>query len=309
MRSSVRDYLDALTNWYVRRCRDRFWAGDADAFDTLYTVLEMLARVAAPLLPLVDRGDLARADRRARSVHLTDWPVADELPADDELVAAMDRVREVCSAALSLRKAHGLRVRLPLRRSRWPRPTPTRCRPFADLIADEVNVRRSCSPTTSAGRRPSGCNWCRRLGPRLGSDIQQVIRAVKAGDWTVDGDAVPWAASCCRRRVHPRARRRGRQASARARRKTGVVVLDTEVTPELEAEGRARDVVRLVQQARRDAGLDVSDRIVLTLDAPGAVVDAVREHETFVAGEMLATSVVTERSDSDAEPVITVVRA
>ena len=111
----VRDHAEALTNWYVRRSRDRFWDGDADAIDTLHTVLEVTARVAAPLLPLTMER-IWQGLTGGRSVHLADWPAASgaSCPHDDALVAAMDRVRQVASAALSLRKARGLRVRLPL---------------------------------------------------------------------------------------------------------------------------------------------------------------------------------------------------
>src|SRR5690606_38497007 len=100
--ATVRSYLDALTNWYVRRSRDRFWSGDRDAFDTLYTVLETMCRVMAPLAPLTTE-EIWRGLTGGRSVHLTDWPEASEFPSDPELVASMDQVREVCSAALSLR--------------------------------------------------------------------------------------------------------------------------------------------------------------------------------------------------------------
>src|SRR5262249_3711039 len=113
--ASVRAYLDALTNWYVRRSRNRFWTGDRDAFDTLYTVLETLVRVVAPLVPMTVE-EIWRGLPGGRSVPLTDGPAASALPADHELVGSMDAVREVCSAALSLRKARSLRVRLPLPR-------------------------------------------------------------------------------------------------------------------------------------------------------------------------------------------------
>ena len=109
----LRQFTEALTNWYVRRSRSRFWEEDADAIDTLHTVLEVTARLAAPLLPLITE-IIWRGLTGGRSVHLTDWPQAAELPADPDLVAAMDQVREVCSAASSLRKAKKLRVRLPL---------------------------------------------------------------------------------------------------------------------------------------------------------------------------------------------------
>ena len=112
---STRSFLDVLTNWYIRRSRERFWDEDADAFDTLYTVLEVVCRVTAPLMPLTTE-EVWRGLTGERSVHLTDWPAADDLPADDALVAAMDAVRDVCSAGSALRKAANLRNRLPLSR-------------------------------------------------------------------------------------------------------------------------------------------------------------------------------------------------
>ncbi|PZS37526.1 MAG: isoleucine--tRNA ligase, partial [Pseudonocardiales bacterium] len=102
--ASVRGFCDVLTNWYVRRSRDRFWAGEQDAIDTLHTVLEVTCRLAAPLLPLTTEA-IWRGLTAARSVHLTDWPDPASLPQDRELVASMDRVRQVVSAVLSLRKA------------------------------------------------------------------------------------------------------------------------------------------------------------------------------------------------------------
>ena len=126
--ATVREFLEVLTNWYVRRSRDRFWAGDRDAIDTLHTVLEVTCRVAAPLLPLTIGDDLARADRRA--VGAPDRLAARRTSCrnDSALVAAMDRVREVCSSALALRKANKLRVRLPLAKlTRRRARTPTRC--------------------------------------------------------------------------------------------------------------------------------------------------------------------------------------
>ncbi|MCC5698848.1 class I tRNA ligase family protein, partial [Klebsiella pneumoniae] len=95
---SVREFLEVLTNWYVRRSRDRFWAGDRDAIDTLHTVLEVTCRTVAPLLPLTAEA-VWRGLTGGRSVHLADWPEVDELPADAALVSAMDQVRQVCSAA------------------------------------------------------------------------------------------------------------------------------------------------------------------------------------------------------------------
>ncbi len=111
--AKVRDFAEVLTNWYIRRSRDRFWEGDTEAFDTLYTVLEALLRVTAPLLPLSTE-EMWRGLTGGRSVHLENWPDAAAFARDDQLVSDMDAIRDAASTALSLRKASGLRVRLPL---------------------------------------------------------------------------------------------------------------------------------------------------------------------------------------------------
>ncbi|HEX8347036.1 MAG TPA: isoleucine--tRNA ligase [Actinoplanes sp.] len=296
---SVRSYLDALTNWYVRRSRDRFWAGDADAFDTLATVLETLCRVMAPLAPLTTE-EIWRGLTGDRSVHLTDWPDAAALPADHELVASMDAVRDAASAALSLRKARGLRVRLPLASLTVATAGAAGLRPFADLLADEVNVKAvEFTDDVAAYCRQVLTVVPRVLGPRVGKSVQQVIKAVKAGDWSlVDGAPVAAGVTLQEGEYELKLVASDAEHSAPLPGGGGVVVLDAEVTPELAAEGLARDVVRVVQQARRDAGLDVSDRIVLTVASSPAVIAAVTAHREFVAGEVLADEV----SFADAEP-------
>ncbi|MFC4943499.1 isoleucine--tRNA ligase [Pseudonocardia sp. GCM10023141] len=289
----IRDHAEALTNWYVRRSRDRFWAGDADAIDTLHTVLEVTARLAAPLLPLTME-NLWRGLTGGRSVHLTDWPEADLLPHDDALVAAMDRVRQVASSALSLRKARGLRVRLPLATLTVAATDADTLAPFADILRDEVNVKDVALTTDVAahGRFELAVN-ARACGPRLGGDTQKVIRAVKAGEWTANADGSVTAAGIplFEGEFTQKLVAADPEETSALPGNSGLVVLDTAVTPELAAEGTAKDVVRLVQQARRDADLDVSDRIAVTLDGPEAVLDTVRAREDFVAGEVLATSV------------------
>jgi isoleucyl-tRNA synthetase len=289
----VRDHAEALTNWYVRRSRDRFWAGDDDAIDTLHTVLETTCRVAAPLLPLTTE-KIWQGLTGERSVHLADWPAADGLPHDDALVTAMERVRQVASAALSLRKARGLRVRLPLAQLTVAAADAESLAPFADILRDEVNVKDVVLTTDVAahGRFEVAVN-ARACGPRLGGDTQKVIRAVKSGEWSRNENGTVTAAGIelFEGEFTEKLVATDPDSTTALPGSTGLVVLDTAITPALAAEGTARDVVRVVQQARRDAGLDVADRIALTLDGPAAVLDAVRAHEPFVAGEVLAVSV------------------
>ena len=240
---------------------------------------------------------VAGAHRRpVGAPHGLAWGAGDNaaLPHDDALVAAMDRVRQVASAALSLRKARGLRVRLPLARLTVAAADAKALEPFADILGDEVNVKNVVltDDVAAYGRFELAVN-ARACGPRLGGDTQKVIRAVKAGEWTANPDGTVEAAgiTLLAGEFTEKLVAADPTGTIALPGNTGLVVLDTVVTPELAREGLGRDVVRLVQQARRDAGLEVSDRIALILDAPEPVVDAVREHETFVAGEVLATSV------------------
>ena len=291
--SEVRTFLDALTNWYIRRSRDRFWAGEQNALDTLHTVLAVLCETVAPLLPLIS--DAVYRDLSGeRSVHLMDWPDASRIPADPELVAVMDRVRDVCSAASSVRKANGRRVRQPLATLTVAGPGSSDLQSFTDLIADEVNVKQVVLTDDVGSVATSVLQVVpAALGPRLGGQTQQVIKAVKAGDWHRQGDVVVAGGFTLEEGEYSLklVASEGGASSALGDGK-GVVVLDCALTPELEAEGVARDLVRLVQQARRTAGLDVGDRITLTLTASSRLHDLLQPHLDFVAGETLSTSVV-----------------
>jgi len=303
----LREYLEVLTNWYIRRSRDRFWAGDPAALDTLWTVLEAVCRAAAPLLPLTTEA-IWRGLTGGESVHLADWPELADWPADDELASAMDLVRAVCSTALGLRKARQLRVRLPLARLTVAHPGASSLAPYAELIRDEVNVKAVTlvADPASLGTFELAVNP-RVLGPRIGAKVQDVIKAVKAGNEVRSGDSIiaagvelePGEYEVRLAAAHP-------ESTSALPGNTGLVELDVSVTPELAAEGTARDVVRTVQQARRDAGLAVSDRIKLTVGADGAVADAVGAHADFVAGETLAVELTVVPFDSveaSAQPV------
>lgn len=295
---STRTFLDVLTNWYIRRSRERFWDEDGDAFDTLHTVLEVVCRVTAPLLPLTTE-EVWRGLTGERSVHLTDWPDADTLPGDDALVAAMDTVRDVCSAGSALRKAANLRNRLPL--SRLTVVTDTDLSGFEQLVADELNLKAvdllaADAPEAEAyGVSQRLTVNARAAGPRLGKDVQLAIKGSKSGDWSVAEDGTVTAGGLAlvegEYALETVAGSADDDTAIGVLPRGGFVVLDTAVTPELEAEGTARDLVRAVQQARKDAGLQVSDRIALTVSGPAATLDAARTHEAMVAEETLATSV------------------
>ncbi|WP_439564386.1 isoleucine--tRNA ligase [Microcella sp.] len=296
--AALRDFADVLTNWYVRRSRDRFWAGDdRDAHDTLFTVLETLARLAAPLAPLVTE-EVWRGLTGGESVHLADWPTPEEFPADEALVAAMDRVRAIASSGLALRKAQGLRVRLPLQTLTVVTPGAAALAAFSDIVRDELNVKavtlvefdESLVDEYGIARRLA-VN-ARAAGPRIGKQVQQVIAAAKAGDWMLDGDTVIVGGVPLEAGEYTLELELDDPAAAVVFLPgAGFVLLDTRVTPELAAEGLARDVIRAVQQARKDAGLDVSDRIALTLGSDDeAARAAIETHRDLIGSETLATA-------------------
>ncbi len=287
----LRGFTEALTNWYVRRSRQRFWDEDPDAIDTLHTVLEVTCRLAAPLLPLTTEV-IWRGVTGERSVHLTDWPESGSLPADPELVAAMDQVREVCSAASSLRKSHQLRVRLPLPGLTVAVDGPQRLAPFTALIADELNVKavELTEDIDRYGRFELAVN-AKVAGPRLGKDVQAAIKAVKAGEGVVNPDGTLSAG--------PVLLREGEYTSKLVAADpeftvalpdgAGLVVLDGTVTEELEAEGWAKDRIRELQELRKNTGLEVSDRISVVMSVPERRLGWAQSHRDLIAGEILAT--------------------
>ena len=299
---AVRAFLDALTNWYVRRSRDRFWAGDQAAIDTLHTVLSLLCRALAPLLPLTAEA-VYKALTGERSVHLCDWPDATTVPADSDLVDSMDLARDVCSSTLRLRKAHQRRVRQPLATLHVAVPGSERLDAFQELIADEVNVKTVLLTDDVASVASYDLQVVpAALGPRLGSLVQQVIKSVKSGDWqrTEDG-VVAGGVPLLEGEYALKMVVQGDAASTPLSNGVGVVVLDTALTPELEAEGVTRDLVRLVQQARRDAGLQVSDRISLTLGVPESVRRQVAAYQHLLTDATLATELEWGSGDSNAD--------
>ncbi|MFJ3404004.1 isoleucine--tRNA ligase [Promicromonospora sp. NPDC090134] len=331
---SVRQYLDALTNWYVRTQRDRFWAEDADAFDTLSTALEVLCRVMAPLAPLLTE-EVWRGLTGERSVHLADWPSlapgsreGEVLAADDALVAAVESARAVVSQTLALRKANKLRVRQPLRSLVVAVADPDGVAPFTGLLETELNVKEvrlvEFSPEVAAsfGVTERLAVNARAAGPRLGRGVQAVIKAAKAGAWSVSGGGAVVVATAdgdvelLESEYELTTVVAGDSAGADAAAEPttaasvlaggGFVVLDLELDDVLLAEGYARDVVRDVQDARKAAGLQVADRITLDLTVPAEWVAAVEAHRDLVSRETLAATLTVSAGP---ERAVTVAKA
>ncbi|MCY4134055.1 MAG: isoleucine--tRNA ligase [bacterium] len=296
--AELEGFIDSLNNWYIRRSRDRFWAPSRpssaddkqDAYDTLFTVLTTLARLLAPFLPLVSE-EIYRGLTGESSVHLCDWPDPAELPADPQLVAAMDRVRDVCSTGLRVREDEGIRVRQPLLSLTVAGTGVDDLAPFTPLIADEVNVKEVLfsDDLTAYGQfvlRPNG----QVLGPRLGKDAQAVFAAARKGQWDANPDGTVTVGghtlsdSEFQLALNPV---EGTTAAA-LRTNDALVALDTAVSAELATEGIARDVVRVIQAERKNQDLDVTDRIELSIAAEAEIIEAVQAHLNYVCEQVLA---------------------
>jgi len=295
---ALAQYMDLLTNWYVRTQRERFWDEDTDAFDTLYTVLETVTRLAAPLLPL-ETEEIWRGLTGGRSVHLTDYPVAPTAWEDESLGGAMDQVREVVSVAHALRKKVQMRVRQPLASLDVAVVVPGALEPYAELMKAELNVKDVHLVTVDAFtaahpvERRLTVN-SRAAGPRIGKLVQEAIKGSKTGDWSdVDGVVTSGGIALEAGEFELATVIGGEGDDAVAASVLpggGFVALDTTLTPELEAEGYARDLIRSIQDKRKAEGLNVGDRIDLTLTVPLENVAAVESHRELIAGEVLATS-------------------
>ncbi|MBP2335663.1 isoleucyl-tRNA synthetase [Saccharothrix coeruleofusca] len=318
------EFVDDLSNWYVRRSRSRFWAGQADAFATLFECLDVLTRLLAPFVPFIAEKVWQRVVRPGlpdapESVHLADWPTPDAALVDPSLAEQMRAVRALTEAGRAARKASKIRVRQPLRRALFGVPAGLVVDPsLLEDLAAELNVK-SVLPLAGAGEvvevtvKPN----YRELGKRFGKRTGQVAAAVSAADpaevvaalraerpveVVVDGE---------RLRLEPAevlVTEVPKQGWVVKSQRDTTIALDVELTPELEAEGTARDVVRAVQQARRDAELELTDRIAVTLTASAGVVAAVEAHRDFVAAETLATSLelVPDASAADDGPRVQV---
>lgn len=312
---SLRSYFDMLTNWYVRRSRNRFFDENVDAFDALYTALETVCRVGASLLPLVTE-EVWRGLTGGRSVHLTDWPNADLFLPNADLAEGMDRVRQICSIGSSLRKAANLRVRQPLQELTVVTSN-FNLSVAADIVKDELNIRNvRFVDATVASPEEFGISQklvvnARAAGPRLGKNVQLAIKGSKSGDWSVTDGVVTAGGLTLEESeytletVVADAADGGKSAVAMLP-GGGFVVLNTELTPELEAEGTARDMVRAIQQARKDTGLQVSDRIRTIISAPQDIIDALHANAELVKSETLTLKL--ELIPGDVETTITVER-
>jgi isoleucyl-tRNA synthetase len=313
---AIADFVDDLSNWYVRRSRRRFWDGDPAALATLQECLVTVSKLLAPFTPFVADEMYENLDGSEPSVHLCDFPEPGE--RDEALERDMGVAREAVRLGLAARAQAKVKLRQPLREAAVVAAGDDRAaiERLADVVRDELNVKslRFVSAADELGRYEAKPNF-RVLGPRFGSTMGQVTAAIAA----LDPDHVA-AAFTEGRTVGIAVDGREHELTADDLQLTTVplegygveqegesaIALDLHIDPELRQEGLAREIVRAVQSARKAAGLAVEDRIALSLGGAGELVAAAREHERFIAGETLAREVAYDSGAPDGATTATI---
>lgn len=310
---TIETFLNDLTNWYVRRSRRRFWRGEQDAdknsaYETLYHVLVTLIKVLAPITPFVAEvmyQNLVHGvdDSTPESVHHHYFPEADAAQIDETMLARMALTRQVCSLGLSARSGANLKVRQPLAKVLvyLGEGDAELGAEYVDIILDELNVKAFDFVTDADALveyhlLPNS----KLLGPKFGKqfpavrnalaalDAAEVAAKVNAGESvtvTVNGEPVELAADEILVQTHPA------EGLAVAADKVVTVAIDTVITDELAAEGLAREIVRRVQNMRKEAGFNIEDKIRLYYQAAGRTVRVFHQWGDYIKAETLAVDI------------------
>jgi isoleucyl-tRNA synthetase len=309
----IAEFVDQLSNWYVRLGRRRFWEGDRAAFATLRQCLIELAKLLAPFTPFVAEEIYGNLTGDAESVHLSDYPEPNRALADGELEAGVEAALRAIELGRAARGKAKIKSRQPLHRAVIVATDAERAaiERLSDPVRAELNVKElefvsDQGELVTYAVKPN----YRTLGPRFGKSMPQIAAAIEALDprhianalrgerrfgVNVDGhdhELEPDDVILAMEAVE------GFEVEVEGGR---AVALALELDDELRREGLAREIVHAVQAARRDAGLDVSDRIALTLGGDAALLDAARAHEDYVTGETLAVSISYDGASAGTE--------
>ena len=309
---AIESFVDQLSNWYVRRNRRRFWKAAAGpdkqaAYLTLYECLHTVNRLMAPIMPFITETvhqNLVRAvdETAAPSVHMSEWPAPDPAARDDDLIAEIDVVQRVVGLGRAARNSSGVRVRQPLSRLLVRVPDEAFA---AFIVRHEAQILEELNVKTVEMLAPDAELVSYRIKPnlpRIGKRFGKRVPAIREALAAADGSAIAAAVAAGRTfdveaageaiAFEPEdvlVESTSAEGYACAEEGGYLVGLDTSLTEALEREGLARELVRTVQEARKQAGLDVSDRITLRIDGTPEVVAALDAHRNYVMEETLAT--------------------
>ena len=291
-------FMEILNNWYIRRTRERFWRGDAQAFDTLYTVLVNVCKLAAPIMPFICEY-MYKNLTGAESVHLCDYPTLEGIKTDKALVKEMDFVQDLCSTGKFIREENNLRNRLPL--AGLTVIGAVLSPEYQEIVKDELNVKEVRFDNNLANYATKNVYlYTPLLGKTLGKDMGAVMAAYKQGQWNLndDGTLAIGGKVLTSDLFEVRLDMKDGVAGQAFDNNKAVLTLDTNVTDALKREGMARDFVRMVQTLRKDKDFNISDRIELCYQTNDAeLAKALSENESYIAEQVLAVKVMPQCSD------------
>ncbi len=301
----ISEFIDTLNNWYIRRSRNRFWAkadtaSATDAYDTLYTVLNILLKIIAPLSPLVSE-KLFMNLNDGKSVHLEDWPDVSGIEPNDKLIEEMDIIRKVVSTSLSIRKINKIRVRQPLNMLKIQSDEGEWIENYFELIKEEVNIKniniekiKNSENSVQLKINP------RMLGPRIGKKVQECIQFAKAGKWKEENGVVIVGDFELEEGEYDIETMINDDPSSQLIEGTNFIIeLDLSIDEVLRKEGITRDLIRAVQNTRREKGLDVSDFIRINISGDKDLIDSVNQNLEFFKNQILAKEVIFDGKDNE----------
>jgi isoleucyl-tRNA synthetase len=283
-----------LSNWYIRRSRDRFWSpegnpGKLSAYRTLHRVLVTMSRCLAPFLPFLAE-HIYQSLTGAYTVNLERWPDRAEITLDEDVERRMDLAREVSSLGRALREEAGLRVRLPLQAVHVHADDMGLLEGIEELIQDELNVKGLVRVEDADAIGQTKLEVAlKKVGPKFGKKTGLLVKAANTGDWKLleNGNALVGGEELEPEFFQLKVTGKDGHPVGVGMGGTVLVSLDTELTPELECEGLARDLIRVIQETRKKRDLNVSDHIELRIQAGEKLVQAIQTHEARIKQDTL----------------------
>ena len=290
-------FFEVLNNWYIRRSRTRFWKKEKDedkisAYNTLYSCLVNISKAMSSILPMISE-EIYKNLTGGESVHLELFPDLSHIGDSKDLMDHMDIVRDICSTALFIRNKQNVRVRQPLQSIEVITKNSSGLSDFIELIKDEINVKE-VSFTNEVGEYASfklSLNFP-ILGKRLPTKMKEIIAANKKGEWKLDSEnKVEVSGEKLQDGEYnlDLVEKNPSDGMSNLPNNAGLINLNLDISEKLHLEGIARDIVRIVQQARKDAGLDISDLIALEIDTNGITKDALVEFKSYIEEQTLST--------------------
>jgi broad specificity phosphatase PhoE len=316
-------FIDSLTNWYIRRSRRRFWKSENDgdksqAYQTLYTVLVEICKLLAPFAPFITE-EMYRNLTALESVHLADWPEVNEKVIDEELNQEIALAQQIVTLGHAARSKANVKVRQPLQKIEVALPpspeggvheSRLHLAEQIDVIREELNIKEIVFLDSVTGKvqimvKPNA----KILGPKYGAAVQHIIREAKAGNYqqlangnyqVLEYELTPEEIEIAYESLSAEKGHQQVQAD-----RGMVVILDTHVTAELLREGYARDIVRTIQDLRKQADLNVSDHIIVGLSTESKDIQhAISEFQSYIMKETLATEITAEKRMTTWEAVV-----